>query len=145
MKFASQLLLSGKQAIMDCDDSELQEVLASLPEAVTCPEEVDMLLAADFKDVPPEAEPPIVPKMPEMLLPLEVLEVPKVRRVRLPRRWQPWKFVSVAMVIPWLLVHATELHAPRLNRRSPPAATVRKASLPAVLHVVPMHEANWPK
>ena len=137
MRFAAQLLLSGKQAILDCEDSELQEVLASLPEAVRSPEEVDILLNADLKDV----EPLVVPKMPEVLLPLEVLQV---RHMRMPRRWQPWKFVSVAMVIPWLLVHATQLHAPRLSR-SPPAATVRKGFLPAVLHVVPMHEANWPK
>lgn len=94
----------------------------------------------------PELRQEVTPKVqrdPKKMLGLEVLKVPKPM-VKLPRRWQPWKFVTVAMVIPWLLTHATQRPEPRLSRCFP-AATLRKASLPAVLRVVPMHEANWPK
>ena len=72
--------------------------------------------------------------------PVQVFEIKPT--VRMPRRWQPWKFISVAMVIPWLLMHATQ--QPTLSKQVAPPM-LRKASLPPVLHFVPMHEANWPK
>ena len=78
-------------------------------------------------------------------MPLQVFEIkPAKPAVKMPRRWQPWKFVTVAMVIPWLLMHATQLHEPTLSKRAPPPM-LHRASLPAIVHLVPMHEANWPK
>ena len=74
--------------------------------------------------------------------PVQVFEIKPT--VRMPRRWQPWKFISVAMVIPLLLMHATQVHQPTLSKQVAPPM-LRKASLPPVLHFVPMHEANWPK
>ncbi len=169
VKFAAQLLLSGKQAIASAVDEDLVEVfdwlakqarpkterLCCLLGQVTCPEDVDMLLDSSFSDPPlpesvkpePEAQAPVPVQFPqevqrdlEKMLNLKVLK-PKPT-VKLPRRWQPWKFVT-AMVIPWLVTHATQRHEPRLSHCHP--ATLRKAPLPAVLRVVPMHKANWPK
>eukprot|EP00438_Fugacium_kawagutii_P032869 Skav216128 [mRNA] locus=scaffold1946:300607:304111:+ [translate_table: standard] len=115
------------------------------------PEDVDVLLDMDLADKA-EVE-AIQPKFSVDLLgdPLLGGNMPPVqleikRAVRMPRRWQPWKFITVAIAIPWLLMHATRVHQPMPNlskQVAPPM--LRKASLPPVLHFVPMHEANWPK
>jgi len=127
------------------------------------PEDVDLLLYSDFADgieieqivdhyvqekqvqvqeEPMQVQANLLPDPLEGNVPLQVFELKPA--VKMPRRWQPWKFITVAMVIPWLLMHATQLHEPSLSKRAAPPM-LHKASLPVVLHFVPMHEANWPK
>ncbi|CAL1145064.1 unnamed protein product [Cladocopium goreaui] len=161
LKFGVQLLLSGKQAILSCHEEDLQEVLSELPSRIQRrlemedlagspqveiigPEDVDILLHSDLADkteaVRRQPHPMIDPVLGGNMPPVQVFEIKPT--VRMPRRWQPWKFISVAMVIPWLLMHATQ--QPTLSKQVAPPM-LRKASLPPVLHFVPMHEANWPK
>lgn len=163
LKFAAQLLLSGKEAILSCLEEDLQEVLSDLPSRIESPEDVDLLLYSDFADgieieqivdhyvqekqvqvqeEPMQVQANLLPDPLEGNVPLQVFELKPA--VKMPRRWQPWKFITVAMVIPWLLMHATQLHEPSLSKRAAPPM-LHKASLPVVLHFVPMHEANWPK
>ena len=108
------------------------------------PEDVDILLHSDLADkteaVRRQPHLMIDPVLGGNMPPVQVFEIKPT--VRMPRRWQPWKFISVAMVIPWLLMHATQ--QPTLSKQVAPPM-LRKASLPPVLHFVPMHEANWPK
>lgn len=144
LKFGVQLLLSGKQAILSCHEEDLQEVLSELPSRIQRPEDVDILLHSDLADkteaVRRQPHLMIDPVLGGNMPPVQVFEIKPT--VRMPRRWQPWKFISVAMVIPWLLMHATQ--QPTLSKQVAPPM-LRKASLPPVLHFVPMHEANWPK
>ena len=105
---------------------------------------MDILLHSDLADkteaVRRQPHLMIDPLLGGNMPPVQVFEIKPT--VRMPRRWQPWKFISVAMVIPWLLMHATQ--QPTLSKQVAPPM-LRKASLPPVLHFVPMHEANWPK
>jgi hypothetical protein len=107
---------------------------------------VDILLHSDLADkteaVRRQPHLMIDPVLGGNMPPVQVFEIKPT--VRMPRRWQPWKFISVAMVIPLLLMHATQVHQPTLSKQVAPPM-LRKASLPPVLHFVPMHEANWPK
>eukprot|EP00438_Fugacium_kawagutii_P003779 Skav210867 [mRNA] locus=scaffold4964:75156:77046:- [translate_table: standard] len=151
LKFAMQLLLSGKKAILSCDDEDLQEVFSQLPSQIVRPEDVDILLHSDLADKTdtehfPEPQmhekqtpegrnevqasgtiaDPLLGDMP----PVQVLQIKPV--VRMPRRWQPWKFVTVAMVIPWLLMTATQLHEPTLSKQvAPPTRRKASPSLPS--------------
>ena len=50
IKFASQLVLSGKQAILACEEEDMQEILVGLPDRVQSPEDVDWILHETFKD-----------------------------------------------------------------------------------------------
>jgi len=146
LKFGVQLLLSGKQAILSCHEEDLQEVLSELPSRIQRPEDVDILLHSDLADkteaVRRQPHLMIDPVLGGNMPPVQVFEIKPT--VRMPRRWQPWKFISVAMVIPLLLMHATQVHQPTLSKQVAPPM-LRKASLPPVLHFVPMHEADWPK
>ena len=158
LKFASQLLLSSKMEILLCEEEEIHEILSDLPTKVQTSDDVDRLLNETFEDSP-EVHEDAAPEVQEfgifqlqqpMQQANEFVEklhennvVLTVRRaVRLPKRWQPWKFVTVAMVVPWLLMRftLTSFHNPALTRRVP--FPVQRGSFPA--HVVPMDEANWP-
>mmetsp|Transcript_18027 Transcript_18027/g.42244 ORF Transcript_18027/g.42244 Transcript_18027/m.42244 type:complete len:345 (-) Transcript_18027:49-1083(-) len=147
LKFATQLLLSGKQAILDCEEEELQELLLNLPNQVQGPEDVDRLLKSNFADGGEEDEKPpikfLVSKLMEPEEGVEHVHIKTMPRVKMPRRWQPWKLVSVAMAIPWLLTHVTQPKEVNFSRRAPPPM-LRRASVPAIVHLLPMHEANWP-
>lgn len=123
----------------------MQEVLSQLPQRIERPEDVDVLLEMDLADRAEGVRRAEQPNFNLLAGPLLGGKMPPVRAARMPRRWQPWKFVTVAMVIPWLLMHATQLHQPNLSKQMAAPPMQRKASLPPVLHFVPMHEANWPK
>ena len=155
LKFAAQLILCQKEALLACDEEELHEILVGLPEKAQTAEDVDWLLAESFEDENPPVEvnvevnaPLALPEVPDFkqeliqaAMPVEVVAVKPV--IRMPRRWQPWKLITVALVVPWLLMSATQAHRPMPSRGSP-SPVLRRASLPAIVHVVPMHEANWP-
>ena len=154
IKFASQLVLSGKQTILACEEEDMQEILVGLPDRVQSPEDVDWILHETFED----EENPEVEKVNEPVrqfqdqwqqefeqqaedMPVQVITLKPI--VRMPKRWQPWKFITVAMVVPWLLMTATQLHRPKHSKiLSSPLR--QRTSLPAVLHVFPMHQANRP-
>ncbi|CAK9062299.1 unnamed protein product [Durusdinium trenchii] len=50
VKFAAQLLLSGKQELLRCQEKGSHKVLSNLPSRVASPEDVDQLLCCDFSD-----------------------------------------------------------------------------------------------
>eukprot|EP00438_Fugacium_kawagutii_P012799 Skav211679 [mRNA] locus=scaffold216:334003:337590:- [translate_table: standard] len=150
---ANQGLADKLRGMIQVQNWLIDMFLHVLPtEAAARPEDVDILLYSDLADHDEKQTQEGVGGdllIADILLggntpPVQVLQIRPT--VRMPRRWQPWKFISVAMVIPWLLMHATHLHqpVPNLSKQVAPPM-LRKASLPPVLHFVPMHEANWPK
>ena len=88
IKFASQLVLSGKQAILSCEEEDMQEILVGLPDRVQV-EKVNGQVH-QFQDQDFEQQ--------EEDMPVEVIPLKPI--VRMPKRWQPWKFITVAMVVP---------------------------------------------
>eukprot|EP00435_Cladocopium_sp_Y103_P023207 s14_g5.t1 len=118
LKFATHLLLSSSRDILQAED--LNGVVIKIPGKIHTPEDVDSLLeqtdwtaaAEAVEAVPAEKVLEEIQEMGNMHIPT-TLKLPA--RARLPKRWQPWKFLSVAMVVPWLLIHTTalQLHALR--------------------------------
>mmetsp|Transcript_18122 Transcript_18122/g.42428 ORF Transcript_18122/g.42428 Transcript_18122/m.42428 type:complete len:355 (-) Transcript_18122:138-1202(-) len=153
VKFAAQLLLSGERAILDCEEDELPAVLLDLPSRVQSPEDVDTLLTSKFADEQPPSKLRLLSEKGDLIAniapvepaeePVETLLLKPKTRVKMPRRWLPWKFVSVAMAIPWLLTHATQPKEGSFSKLAHPPI-LRRASVPAVVQVLPMHEAYWP-
>ena len=135
LKFASRLLLSSSDRIVHCQVEDINEVLQDIPHKIQSPEDVDCLLQTDWT-APAEAVETV--EAVEAIAVQTVLEeieemgqmgqmgnwqVPTLKlpaRARLPKRWQPWKFLTVAMVVPWLLMHATAVHQPSARGASRP-------------------------
>eukprot|EP00435_Cladocopium_sp_Y103_P011480 s5224_g3.t1 len=110
LKFASHLLLSSSRDILQAED--LNGVVVKIPEKIHTPADVDSLLEQTDWTAPAEAVEAVpAEKVLEEIQEMATLHIPTTlklpARARLPKRWQPWKFMSVAMVVPWLLMHAT--------------------------------------
>eukprot|EP00438_Fugacium_kawagutii_P019312 Skav220924 [mRNA] locus=scaffold1145:351301:358998:+ [translate_table: standard] len=136
-------------AILSCQEEDLQEVFSKLPSriegrlamadiagATQGPEDVDILLDMDLAD---DAETEPLLGLGGNLPPVQVLKIQ--RAVKMPRRWQPWKFLTVAMVIPWLFMHATQFDKPNLAKQVAPPM-LRKASLPPIETPLTPHSAS---
>eukprot|EP00435_Cladocopium_sp_Y103_P009080 s5224_g2.t1 len=112
---AAQILLSSSADLMRCQN--LNGVVIKIPEKIHTPEDVDSLLEQTDWTAPAEAVEAVPAE--KMLAEMGNWQAPTPTtlkmpaRARLPKRWQPWKFISVAMVVPWLLMHATAVHQPR--------------------------------
>lgn len=134
VKFALNLLLLSKNDILICSPEDLNDVVADLPKRIRTPADVDWLLDSSDSSKVDAVTVNLIEKV-------ETCEVtPFVVPLKFSkRRWQPWKFLTVAMVIPWLLMHVTQVH-PRAGRTARPAR-------PMVVHhlasPVALNEA-WP-
>ena len=134
VKFALNLLLLSKNDILICSPEDLNDVVADLPKRIQTPADVDWLLDSSDSSKVDAVTVNLIEKV-------ETCEVtPFVVPLKFSkRRWQPWKFLTVAMVIPWLLMHVTQVH-PRAGRTARPAR-------PMVVHhlasPVALNEA-WP-
>ena len=109
LKFALHLLLSGRERIMGCRPENINEVIAELPKGIS-PQDVDCMLQTD-----PTAVPVIGPttlKLPAMKL------KPPAHPAR-PKRWQLWKFMTLAMVVPWRFMYAAAHQPPAFAARPP--------------------------
>lgn len=113
LKFALRLLLSKVTDLLSCQEEDINEVIAGIPTGIRSAEDVDALLDMDLTDL---TAPPV--KVIEWQLPTLKL---KALNARLPKRWRPWKFMALAMVVPWLLMHATAVHQPARGTARPPA------------------------
>eukprot|EP00435_Cladocopium_sp_Y103_P025502 s2600_g6.t1 len=120
LKFASHMLLSSTEKILSCQPEDIHDVLVQIPKKIQTPEDVESLLEqTDWAAPAAEAVEAVSPhKILEEIADWQVPTTlkPLPARARLPKRWQPWKFLSVAMVVPWLLMHATAVHQPRARR-----------------------------
>ena len=132
LKFASRLLLSSSDRIIDCYTEDINEVLQDIPNKIQSPEDVDSLLEMDWiapaeaveavEAIPLQTVQTVLEEIEEMGQ-MGTRQVPTLKlpaRARLPKRWQPWKFLTVAMVVPWLLMHATAVHQPHARGASRP-------------------------
>ena len=114
LKFALHLLLSRRTDILTCRPEYLNDVHDGIPKRIHSPQDVDALLDRDWAA-------PAVPMMVEN----ENWKVPtlklNVSNARLPKRWRPWKFIALAMVVPWRFMHAAA-HQPCAFAARPPVS-----------------------
>jgi len=88
LKFWLKLLLSRRKQILKCLHEDLNEVLTKIPSRIQSSKDVDWLLETDLTTDPVQnSEVPTILKVP-------------ARPARLPKRWQPWNFLTVATVFP---------------------------------------------
>ena len=117
LKFGLQLLLSKRTEILNCPAEDLNEVISRIPNRILSPQDVDAVWELD--PTAPWASP--VEEMVFCDWQLPALKL-KALNARLPKRWRPWKFMALAMVVPWLLMHATAVHQPRAQSTVRPPA-----------------------
>ena len=115
LTFALQLLLSKRTEILSCPAEDLNEVISRIPNGILSPQDVDAVW--EFDPNAPWASPVEEKGFCDWQLPALKL---KALNARLPKRWRPWKFMALAMVVPWLLMHATAVQ-PRAHAARPPA------------------------
>eukprot|EP00435_Cladocopium_sp_Y103_P025446 s2694_g6.t1 len=138
LKFAQHLLLSKREDILTCRPEDLNEVLTNIPNGIRSAEDVDVLLETDPTEfaqaVPVNAVHEEIQnwKFPTWKLP-----------ARLPKRWKPWKFVAVAMVVPWLFLHSTAVHQPHV-RGAPRPHAFRRPCLKGHGDLKFVPEMTWP-
>eukprot|EP00435_Cladocopium_sp_Y103_P054556 s142_g17.t1 len=137
LKFAQHLLLSKRAEILTSRPEDLNEVLTKIPEGIRSPEDVDRLLETDLTALAAEAIPKVVHQETH-----QNWKFPWKLPARLPKRWKPWKFVAMAMVVPWLFLHPTAVRQPRA-RGAPRPPAFRRPCLKGHGDLKFMPETTW--